>query len=48
MAKAAGKDHIVVTGKETKVYGPVRDKGSTVVERDDLGPPRKSVEKYDN
>lgn len=38
MAKAAGKDHTVVTGKETKVYGPVRDKGSTVVERDDLGP----------
>lgn len=38
MAKAAGKKHIIVTGKETKVYGSVRKKGSIVVERDDLGP----------
>jgi RHS repeat-associated protein len=38
-AQATGRDHVVVTGKNTKVSKPLEE-SSTVVRRDDLGPPR--------
>lgn len=36
-AAAEGKEHVVVTGTNTKVSGPLEE-ASTVIRRDDLGP----------
>lgn len=37
-AQATGREHVVVTGTNTKVSGTVEGRGTTVIRRDDLGP----------
>jgi hypothetical protein len=38
-AQATGREHVIVTGTKTKVSKPAQE-GSTVIRRDDLGPPQ--------
>lgn len=38
VAKTMGKDHVVITGKHTRVTKPMEESGTVIVRRKGLGP----------
>ena len=42
-AKATGREHVIITGKNTKV-SDAAETGSTIIRRDDLGPTDRAVD----
>ena len=37
-AKASGRESVLVTGKDTKVFGPAKESFDKIIRRDDIGP----------